>query len=60
MVCTIFSDKHEVNSIYKNDYEKHIQGIRKKLRKRYGKCIVKVMIHFKSIVNTAFLYGQQK
>lgn len=31
MVCTIFSDKHEVNSIYKNDYEKYIQSIKKKL-----------------------------
>lgn len=31
MVCTIFSDKHEVNSIYKNDYEKYIQSIKKKI-----------------------------
>lgn len=27
MVCTIFSDKHEVNSIYKNDYEKYIHRL---------------------------------
>lgn len=26
----------------------------KKSQKRYGKCIVKVMIHFKSIVNTHY------